>query len=68
VEHSILETARLIAKVVGFKGNIVTDPSKPDGTPRKLMDSARLLGMGWQPRIGLEEGLRDAYSDFSKKQ
>ena len=40
------------------------DPSKPDGTPRKLMDSSRLFGMGWQPRIGLEEGLRAAYADF----
>jgi len=68
VEHSILETAHLVAKVVGFNGNIVTDPSKPDGTPRKLMDSGRLLGMGWKPRVGLEEGLRDAYSDFSKRQ
>ena len=67
VEHSILETAHLVAKVVGFNGNIVTDPSKPDGTPRKLMDSGRLLGMGWKPRVGLEEGLRDAYSDFLRQ-
>lgn len=68
VEHSILETARLIAKVVGFNGDIVTDPSKPDGTPRKLMDSDKLFGMGWKPRVGLEDGLRDAYSDFLQNQ
>lgn len=64
VEHSILETAQLVAKVVDFNGNIVTDPSKPDGTPRKLMDSSKLLGMGWKPRVDLEKGLRVAYSDF----
>lgn len=67
VEHSILETARLIAKVVGFNGNIVTDPSKPDGTPRKLMDSSKLLGMGWKPQINLEDGLAASYAAFKRQ-
>ena len=63
-EMTIMDIARLVARVVGYEGQILTDPSKPDGTPRKLMDSGRLFGMGWQPRIGLEEGLRAAYADF----
>ena len=48
-----LELARLIADVVGFSGEIVTDPSKPDGTPRKLLDISKLASLGWQPKIGL---------------
>lgn len=63
-EMTIMDIARLVARVVGYDGQILTDPSKPDGTPRKLMDSGRLFGMGWQPRIDLEEGLRAAYADF----
>lgn len=59
-----MDIARLVARVVGYEGKILTDPSQPDGTPRKLMDSSRLFAMGWQPRIGLEEGLRAAYHDF----
>ena len=58
---SILEVAHLIAKVTGFKGEIITDPSKPDGTPRKLMDVSRLANMGWQAKIDLEEGLEATY-------
>lgn len=63
-EQTVLDVARLIARVVGFGGGIDTDPGKPDGTPRKLMDSGRLFAMGWKPRIALEDGLRDAYRDF----
>ena len=63
-EMTIRELADLVAKVVGYTGTILTDPSRPDGTPRKLMDSGRLFRMGWRPRIGLEEGLRAAYADF----
>ena len=66
-EMTIMEIARLIARVVGYEGQILTDPSRPDGTPRKLMDSGKLFAMGWQPRIGLEEGLRAAYADFCKQ-
>ena len=61
---SILEAAQLIARTVGYAGEIKTDPSKPDGTPRKLMDSTRLNSLGWLPRIGLDEGLALAYDDF----
>ena len=61
---TILELAKLIARVVGFTGQISTDPSKPDGTPRKLLDSSKLTSLGWQPRIGLEEGLSATYQWF----
>ena len=61
---SILELAGLVAKVTGFKGEIVTDPSKPDGTPRKLMDVSRLRKLGWEAQIGLEEGLDETYQWF----
>ncbi|SLN11721.1 GDP-L-fucose synthase [Roseivivax jejudonensis] len=58
---SILELARMVARVTGFVGRIETDPSKPDGTPRKLMDVSRLRDMGWQASIGLEDGVRETY-------
>jgi GDP-L-fucose synthase len=61
---SILELARLVAKTVGYEGRIEKDPSKPDGTPRKLMDVGRLRALGWRPAVGLEEGLALAYRDF----
>jgi GDP-L-fucose synthase len=63
---TILELARLIARVVGFTGRISTDPSKPDGTPRKLLDISRLTSLGWQPRIGLEQGLASTYRWFAR--
>lgn len=58
----ILDLARLVAKVVGFAGEIVCDTSKPDGTPRKLMSSQRLRDSGWAPSIGLEDGIRATYA------
>ncbi len=61
---SIAELAVLIRQTVGYKGRISYDTSKPDGTPRKLMDSARLNAMGWRAQITLEEGLASAYQDF----
>lgn len=61
---SILELAELVAKVTGFEGRIATDPSKPDGTPRKLMDVSRLTEMGWSAHIPLEEGVRETYQWF----
>ena len=61
---SILELAELVARVTGFKGRISTDPSKPDGTPRKLMDVSRLANMGWTASIGLEDGIRETYRWF----
>jgi GDP-L-fucose synthase len=61
---SILELAQLVARVTGFEGRITTDPSKPDGTMRKLMDVSRLAKMGWKPRIGLEQGVEETYRWF----
>lgn len=60
-EVSILELAQIIKKVVGYKGKIIHDLTKPDGTPRKLMDSSRLFDMGWKPAIGLMEGIEKVY-------
>lgn len=61
---SILELAKVIAGVVGFSGAIITDPTKPDGTPRKLLDTSKLRGLGWHPRIGLADGLTRTYAWF----
>ena len=61
---SILELARMVAGVTGFTGRISTDPTKPDGTMRKLMDVSRLADMGWKARIGLQEGLEGTYEWF----
>jgi GDP-L-fucose synthase len=60
-EISIADLAALTAEVVGWKGRFVHDRSKPDGTPRKLMDSSRLAALGWRPRIGLRDGLAATY-------
>jgi GDP-L-fucose synthase len=61
---TIRELAETVMRVVEFKGRIVFDETKPDGTPRKLMDSSRLSGMGWRPRVPLEEGVRLSYRDY----
>ena len=61
---TILELAQLVAKTVGFKGKILTDPDKPDGTPRKLLDTTLINSTGWHPIISLEDGLAGAYQDF----
>ena len=61
---TILELASLVAEVVGFGGNITADTSKPDGTPRKLLDVSKLKNLGWQPKIDLAGGLRDTYLWF----
>ncbi|GGD50872.1 GDP-L-fucose synthase [Aurantiacibacter arachoides] len=60
----ISELARLVCDAVGFDGEIVTDTSKPDGTPRKLMSGDKLAALGWKPTIGLREGIADAYRAF----
>jgi GDP-L-fucose synthase len=60
-EITILGLAQLVAEVVGFQGEIVTDPTKPDGTPRKLMDGSKLREMGWRPKIGLRDGIAATY-------
>lgn len=61
---SIMELTRLVMEVVGHDGEIVTDPTKPDGTPRKLMDNSRLTALGWQPTIALRDGIAGAYAAF----
>jgi len=61
---TILDLARTIAKTVGFEGEIKTDPSKPDGTPRKLLDVSLLNETGWIAKIAFEDGLKGAYQDF----
>jgi len=63
-EVSIKQLAELVKKVVGFEGEIVWDTTKPDGTPRKLMDSSKLFALGYRPQVELEEGIRGAYEDF----
>ncbi|MEQ9406324.1 MAG: GDP-L-fucose synthase [Fuerstiella sp.] len=63
-EISILDLARLVAKTVGFQGQIRTDPSKPDGTPRKLSDISRIRATGWEPKISLSAGLKATYDSF----
>ncbi|MGS1108846.1 GDP-L-fucose synthase family protein [Achromobacter anxifer] len=64
---SIADLARLVARVVGYEGNIVYDSSKPDGTPRKLMDSARVQALGWKPEISLTHGITLAYGHFLRE-
>ncbi len=61
---AILDLAHLIAETVGFKGRIVCDITKPDGTPRKLMDSQKMRELGWAPKISLAHGLKSTYQDF----
>jgi GDP-L-fucose synthase len=63
---SIRELAETVRRVIGFSGEIIWDHSKPDGTPRKLMDSSRILALGWKPHVDLETGINLAYQDFSK--
>jgi GDP-L-fucose synthase len=65
-EVSIAGLARLISEVVGYRGEIVHDLSKPDGTPRKLLDSSRLFGLGWKPEISLREGIASTYAWYKE--
>lgn len=64
IDASIREVAELVAQVVGYKGQIVQDQSKPDGTPRKVLDVSRLNQLGWSSEVPLEQGLRETYSWF----
>ncbi len=61
---TILELANLVAETTGFTGEILTDPTKPDGTPRKLLDISKIKSTGWQPTVTFREGLAAAYQDF----
>ena len=64
---TVRDLTETVKRITGFSGEIVWDTSKPDGTPRKLMDSSRLFALGWKPQISLEAGIRMAYDDFLKK-
>jgi GDP-L-fucose synthase len=64
---TIRELAEIIAGVVGFKGSLVFDPGKPDGTPRKLLDVSRMAALGWRARISLIEGIRSTYANYLAK-
>ncbi len=64
---SIRALAELICEVVGYSGTLSFDPTKPDGTPRKLMDSTKLHGLGWRPRIALREGIRQTYEWYLRE-
>lgn len=61
-EVTIKELAELVKDVVGYEGEIIWDSSKPDGTPRKLMDSSKLANLGWEPKISLKDGLTNTYN------
>jgi GDP-L-fucose synthase len=61
---TIRELAELIAQITGFEGSLEWDATRPDGTPRKLMDSGKLMSLGWQPKFDLESGIRNAYANF----
>ena len=65
-ELSILDLTRLVMDVIDYEGEIVTDPTKPDGTPRKLLDSSRLKALGWTPKVALREGIARAYAAFQR--
>jgi GDP-L-fucose synthase len=64
---TIAELAQTVGEVVGYRGSIAFDPSKPDGAPRKLLNSGRLNALGWTAKVALAEGLADAYQDFLQK-
>ena len=68
VDCTIAELVQMLARVIGYEGRLAFDVTKPDGTPRKLMDVSRLAAMGWRPEIGLEDGLRQTYGWFLEHQ
>ncbi|MGB3197102.1 MAG: NAD-dependent epimerase/dehydratase family protein, partial [Saprospiraceae bacterium] len=65
-EVSIKRLAEMIKATTGFKGQIHFDTTKPDGTPRKLMDSSKIKSLGWQPRIGLNDGLERTWGEYQE--
>ena len=66
-DMTIADFARTVAEVVGFRGQLVYDASRPDGTPRKLVDTSKLSGLGWRPTTPLRQGLAAAYEDFKTR-
>ena len=68
IDLTVFELAETIKNIVGYSGNLVFDSTKPDGTPRKLLDVSKLHNLGWQHKINLKDGIKMAYSDFLKKE
>ena len=66
-EISIKDLAEKISYLIGYKGKIIWDKDKPDGTPRKLLDTSRIRSLGWEPKVSLENGIKLAIEDFNKK-
>ncbi len=64
---SILDLAKMVKQIVGFEGDIITDTTKPDGTPRKLMDISKLTNLGWEATISLEEGIKKVYEEIKDR-
>ncbi len=64
---TIKELAYIVKEIIGFQGNIFFDPSKPDGTPRKLMDVSKINSLGWRPSIPLEQGIREVWRDYNER-
>jgi GDP-L-fucose synthase len=64
---SILDLAIMVKEIVGYGGEILTDTSKPDGTPRKLMDVSKLTNLGWKASIGLEDGIKKVYEEIKDR-
>lgn len=67
-DQTIRELAETVAAVLGYSGTLTFDTSRPDGTPRKLMEVSKIKALGWQPRVGLKEGIKLAYQDFLSRQ
>jgi GDP-L-fucose synthase len=63
---TILDLVKLIADIAGYRGSIQNDPSRPDGTPRKLMDVSKLSSLGWKARISLREGIQSVYEEYAR--
>ena len=66
-DYSIKELAERIAGIVGYEGRITWDASRPDGAPRKLLDSSRINGLGWRPEIDFEQGIRQTYAWYKEQ-
>jgi GDP-L-fucose synthase len=66
-EISIRELVQAVKEVSGFEGEVIWDSTKPDGTPRKLMDNSRLAALGWKPAISLLDGLREVYNAYEQE-
>jgi GDP-L-fucose synthase len=67
-DQTILELAQIIRQVIGYEGEFRLDTTKPDGTPRKLLDVSRMTALGWRPRTDLRRGIASAYADFLERQ